>query len=189
MLKKIKEIAIVALLLLIIWGVVKKPNIITTTSTTTVDSIVYNYRDTLIATYTEYDVPRITYDTVWSHQDLPLDSGEIVKDWLSKIAYSDSIINNEDLLIIIRDTLQFNRKQSSNVTYFIRRPDKTIYQTTTITNTESYRFNVGLDVYSTSDLYVGVGLYKNKWLYNFYIEPFKTMNGDFRAGIGARINF
>lgn len=189
MLKRIKEIAIVVLLLLIIWGVVKKPNIVTTTSITTVDSIVYDYRDTLIATYTEYDVPRITYDTVWSHQNLPLDSGEIVKDWLSKIAYSDSIINNEDLLVIIRDTLQFNRKQSSTALYYIRRPNTIEYRSTTTTNIKTYRYSIGVSAFSTGNLFLQGGIYKKRMKYTLYVEPFEMMNSNIIVGAGAEISF
>ena len=107
MFKKLKNILIVILFGVIIAQSVfrksPKPEYITKTKI-----------DTIVKTKTSYVPKPVYHDTGSFHIrvdsfQIPTDTAAIVADYIRKIAYSDTLMNDSSAFILVRDTVQYNR--------------------------------------------------------------------------------
>ena len=124
---KLKNILIIILFGVIVFQTISKtkqkplkPEIITKTDTITLS--VPHYIPKPYPVYHDTG----SYHAVPVYLTKPTDTAAIVADYIQKIAYSDTLMNNDKAFILVVDTLQYNRIQSRSKTIHIYSRTKTI---------------------------------------------------------------
>lgn len=128
-------------------------------------------------------IPIEIYDTTFITiiDSLNLDTPTIVKDWLTRRIYrNDTLINDSNIVIVSNDTIQYNRKKGTKLSYSIYSKEKTV----TITNNITAKYSIG--GYLVSDGGVAVnGTYQiHGYEYGVMYDLVKK-----RIGVGVKIRF
>ncbi len=112
--KNIKNILIVILFVALLIYTFSKPKVVTKTNTITItkdsihDSIQYVPKPYPIYKYNDTGSYHVKTDTF----RIPTDTPSIVAAYIQKIAYSDTLMDNDKAFILLVDTLQYNRIKS-----------------------------------------------------------------------------
>ena len=155
---------------------------------TLIDSIVYTNIDSVNIIDSIVPIPIEVYDTLWIHNVLPLDTSEIVRDWLTMRVYKgDTIINDTNLVVVVSDTVQFNKKRGGSSVYLWKQPTVIKKYETNVT-TIKYKYSLGVLATSRLGSYVTLDIHKGRLSYSV-MYGFNSYELKRTIGVGVKINF